>query len=105
MLHVPLYADGVPHSSSFNRGPEPRIQVYFRLVRTDRPAGCEKSFPAAQMDNWLVRSQPSTKQLLHSQSHGCQLGSAAVCWGSAAWGSAGVLLLGVWGSTDGCVVA
>ena len=63
MLPVPLSADGVPHSSSFNRGPEPRIQVYFRLVRTDRPAGCEKSFPAAQMDNWLVRSQSLTKQL------------------------------------------
>ena len=74
MLPVPLYADGVPHSSSFNRGPEPRIQVYFRLVRTDRPAGCEKSFPAAQMDNWLVRSQPTTKQLLHSK-------AVVVSWG------------------------
>ena len=62
ILPVPLYADGVPHSSSFNRGPEPRIQVYFRLVRTDRPAGCEKSHPAAQMDNWLVHSQSLTPE-------------------------------------------
>ena len=85
MLHVPLYADGVPHSSSFNRGPEPRIQVYFRLVRTDMPAGCEKSFPAAQMDNWLVRSQPSTKQLLHSKAW-----LPPSCWGC------GVRLTGVW---------
>jgi hypothetical protein len=44
---------GVPHSSSFNAGPEERIQVYFRLVRSDRPPGCEKAYPAAEINNWL----------------------------------------------------
>ena len=39
--------------ASFNKGPDPRIQVYFRLVRTDRPEGQEKAYPAAEMDSWL----------------------------------------------------
>lgn len=28
-------------------------KVYFRLVRSDRPPGCEKAYPEAEMDNWL----------------------------------------------------
>jgi hypothetical protein len=43
----------IPHSPTQNNGPEPRIQVYFRLVRTDRPDGCAKAFPAAEMDPLL----------------------------------------------------
>ena len=43
----------LPHAASWNSGQEPRVMVYFRLTRTDRPEGCASSYPDAMCDPWL----------------------------------------------------
>lgn len=46
----------MPHAASWNRGQDARIiriMVYFRLTRTDRPAGCASSYPDAMCNPWL----------------------------------------------------